>query len=398
MPQLRAAPAPSVEIGVSDPEAALILSLVGDRPRAPAGIDWEEAVGLLRAHGLEGLAAAAHRRAGLLPDRVAAELEPAYRLTGLRSTLTLEAARRARSALADAGIPSLLYKGAALLEDGTYPDPGGRRMDDADLVIPPERADEAVGRLQRAGFEPWSPWIGERVRWLDSVCLTDREAPPGTDEITVDLHWRVRYGRMRYGEATGPDVLWEDADLEGGLPAPGPHFLVLAEHLLKHLHVLVHFPGLADLARLSRRLEEWEWVADRAARHPSARAFGVLFGFLGRELGAPVPAEAGELGGGSWTRRLSRRALDPAALVRSGSPAGGRIRGLLFRWLLAGSPVSALGEVLRTTLPGSRWLRARYGTADGWLPGLYVRYWRDVLRWATGRGRSPVSPNQEFFE
>ncbi|NIP58872.1 MAG: hypothetical protein GWM92_03450, partial [Gemmatimonadetes bacterium] len=52
----------------------------------------------------------------------------------------------------------------------------------------------------------------------------------------------------------------------------------------------------------------------------------------------------------------------------------------------------------RTTLPGPAWLRARYRTRDEWLPGLYLRYWRDVLRWATGRGRSPVSPNQEFFE
>lgn len=398
MPQLRGAPAPSAEVEVSDPEVAFVLSLVGDRPGVPEGIDWEGAVALLRSYGLEGLAVAAHRRSGLLPPWVADELEPAYRFTGLHSALTLEAACRARRALADAGIPSLLYKGAALLEDGTYPDPGARRMDDADMLIPAERADEAVRRLRSDGFEPWSPWTKERVRWLDSVCLTDREAPPGTDEITVDLHWRVRYGRMRYGEEAGPEILWEDADLEGGLPAPGPHFLVLAKHLLKHLHVLVHVPGLADLVRLSRRLEEWEWVADRAGRHPSARSFGVLFGFLRRELAAPVPAEARDLGGGSWTRRLSRRALDPAALVRSGSPGGGRIRGLLFRWLLAGSPLTALGEVLRTTLPGSRWLRARYGTADGWLPGLYVRYWRDVLRWAAGRGRSPVSPNQELFE
>lgn len=397
MSQLRSPAAPSTSLQREDPGVGFLLSLVGGRPRVPPGIDWNDAVDLLRSHGLEGLAVAAHRERELLPPEVVASLEPAYRVTGLHSTLSLEAARRARGALAGAGIAALLYKGAALLEDGTYADPGARRMDDADLLIPPGRADGAVRCLREAGFETWSPWEPARVRWLDSVTLTDVEAPPGVREVSVDLHWRVRYGSVRFGEARGLELLWEGADAERGLPAPGPHLLVVMEHFLKHLRILVHFPGLADLVRICRRTEDWSWVLERARRHPSARAYGVVFEFLHRELGASVPDAALELGGGPWSRRLSRRALEPRRLVRAGAPAGGRIRGLLFRWLLRGSSLDAAGEVVRTALPGPGWLRARYGSPEASLARLYLRYWREVIGWAAGRGPSPVSPNQELL-
>lgn len=381
-----------------DPEAEFVLSLVRSRPRVPAGIDWDEAVRLLRLRGLDGLAMSAHRSRELLPRRVARALEPAYRMTALHTTLTVESARRARAALSSAGIPSLLYKGAALLEDGTYSDPGARRMDDADLLVSPERADEAVRQLRESGFEPWSPWEPDRVRWLDSVCLTDRRAPAEPREVTLDLHWRVRYGSIRFGEAAGAEPLWEGASPEPGLPAPGPHLLVLAEHVLKHFRVLVHFPGLADLVRVCGRVREWDPVLDRARRHRAAPALGVLLGFLAEEVGAPLPAEALRVGGDGRSGRLARRLLDPVRLVREGSPVEGRVKGLLLRWILAGSARAVAGDLLRTVFPGAGWLRARYGDDRTPIVRLRLRYWRDLLRWATHRGRSPVSPNQEFFE
>ena len=115
---------------------AFIERLLGlDVPEPPS--DTAEAAELVRMYGLEGLAIARHRREGaFLPEELVTDFLPAYHMRGLRTTLTLESANRALGVLDRVGVPAVLIKGAALVESGLYPDPGARRMDDADLVVP----------------------------------------------------------------------------------------------------------------------------------------------------------------------------------------------------------------------------------------------------------------------
>lgn len=387
---------------VPSPAAELVVSLLAGDPSPDPSCDRDDVRTLLLRTGLDGLAVALHRDTPFLPRSLARALEPRYLATSLHSTLTLESARRARRLLSGAGIDVLLYKGAALLDAGVHPDPGGRRMDDADLLVHPERADEAVRVLAESGYEPWEPWEPGRLRWLDSVTLTDGHAPSAAEDVTVDLHWRLQYRSLRLGEAgepeSEPDPLWDGADRDRGVPADGPHLVVVAEHLLKHLRVRAHLPGLADLVRLSDRIDDWDAVLARLERRRDAQAFGLLFAVLREDLGAAVPESATRLGGDGWPRRWMRSLLEPVRLVRRVGPADGRARGLLFRWLLGGSLRQAFADVVRTGLPGARWLRARYGSPTVPTPGLLVRYWGDLLRWMAHRGRSPVAPNQGAVE
>jgi hypothetical protein len=220
----------------------------------PAGPDRDRTLELLHYHRLTGLWYAEARDAA--SDELGSELEPEskdrirdqYLRTGLHSTLVVESAQRARAALSDEGIPSIVFKGVALLQNGTYSEPAARSLDDSDLLVPEASAGAAVRALEAAGFEPWVEWDENRVGWLPAFTFSDGQAPDGMS-ISFDLHWRTPYTSFRSGSEEGPGALWEGADLEAGLPAEESHFLLLGEHFLKHLRVVAHVRALGDLVR-----------------------------------------------------------------------------------------------------------------------------------------------------
>ncbi len=298
--------------GPDDPTAQLILSLVGPSFEIPSGVDWTRALDLLHLHALGPLAAATDRAfgGGLLPSGVRSSLDPTYRRTAIHTALTLETAGRARTALTEAGIPSLVFKGAGLVDQGVYPDPGSRPMDDVDLLVRPEDAASAVEALGRSGFLPWTPWEPGRSHWLDSMSFLDETAPPGV-ALAVDLHWRTEYGHMRFGDPEGGSVLWDGADVEAGTPSYEAHLQVVAEHVLKHLRYRVHFPGLADLSRVAEQVADWDEFSRLAASRRTAPAVGLVLDLARSGAGAKIPDDVVQrLGGrGTWvgsTRRWLR--------------------------------------------------------------------------------------------
>lgn len=374
----------------------LVLSVVASRrPVAvPDGVEWDRFVRHLEAHGIRGLAVAAHRTCAFLPPNVAADLEEAYLRTALHTTLTVEAGIRAREALAAAGIPAVLFKGAALMEAGLYADPGSRAMGDADLLVSPDRMGSAVTALRDAGFRPWRPWDPASLGWLDSASFTDERAPEGI-EVTLDLHWRLGYGDLRYGPSDRRQDRRDDSRLVAGRPVPTDHLILLLEHLLKHLHVTTHLRGLGDVVRLSNRIDDWKPVVRALGERGTGRGLARILAGARSTLGATVPDTILEEARSGWWSTAGRAAVDPRRLIRTGPREDGRVGGLLRRWAVLGSPALVLREALYTTLPDRRWLRARYRAPSGTRTSLLLRYWRDVFRWLGGAGPSPVSPNQD---
>lgn len=400
-----------------NPTERFVLSLLGPLPERPAGVDWGRAEELLRFHRLGPLAVAEDRAAGgaLLPDELRESLEPAYRTVSLTNTLLMEAAGRAREALREAGIPVVIFKGGALLESGAYGDPGARPMDDVDLLVPPERAGEAVRTLEASGFAPWEEWSPEKTRWVDAAAFTAAGSPPGIS-LDVDLHWRTEYGGLRFGDPGGGSLLWERRDEASGLPAPEAHLVVIAEHVLKHVRYLVHFHGLADATRVAGRVDDWDRVVELAAGRRASTGIGIILGLVGEELSGPIPATvARRLRPGTPSEALARKVLEPRRLLGRLQPLPGRVGGLVLRALVAGSTRRAVGELAGAAFPDEGWLRARYDAGAGAGPDggeargdgsdaptplwrLRLRYLGDAVRWLGYRGRSPASPNQRFYD
>lgn len=374
-----------------DPAASLLFDVALGRPPRWDAVPPEHAVSLLERHGLAGLAASdARARAGRGSDPQLPEaLLDSWRVQGLRTTLITEAGSRALASLVAAGIPVMRFKGAALLLDGTYADPGARALQDVDLLVQPTDAGAAVAALERAGWVPWSPWTPSRPRWISSLSLDERGAPGGL-ESTVDLHWATPYGRLRHSLPRRPDTLWDGA--RDALPAAESHFVVIAEHFLKHLRVVSHMRGIADLARLGSRLRDADLLVGHARARGSLPGLRLVLELLVRRLGADLPPavvrEVGRPG------RPIPDVLDPEALARVTTPTsrGAALRGA---WGLIGTRRRSAWEVVRVLLPPPVWLRARYPE----VPALARRshYMAELARWAAGSGATPLSPGQETW-
>ena len=366
-----------------------VTSLFGLSEPAPAR-DWTAAGKLLRYHLLEGLAVARDREVGggLMPDSAREAWESVYRVRALETTLVLESAERARDALSEAGIPSLLFKGAALIGEQGYTDPGARRMDDADILVPIADAPAAVAALVEAGFAPITGWEPERVGWVEAVTLRDRDVTRGFTPA-IDLHWRTDYHRLRFG-GERESSLWDGADLEAGYPAPEPHLVLIAEHFLKHLRFVVHVQAYPDLARVASGVADWGRVEELVSGSRLQVGLRALLSVLSRDLGAPIPHPLSDgVPGGLG------ESLGPRALLGRRRAVDGRLKGLMYRRRLLGSTSAVLADLRDVVFPPGGWLVARYrrGGITGWF-----RYLADVARWAVYRGRSPASPNQELFD
>lgn len=369
------------------PEAAAVLDVIAGRLPRVEGEAAATACALLRAHGLAGLAVSELRgRAG---GGVVEALLDAHRVQAFHTTLVLESGERAVSALEAAGVAALPFKGMGLLRAGVYRDPGARAMEDVDLLVEADRVEPALRALEGAGFRPWTPWEPSRREWLASIALADEAAPPGVP-AAVDLHWATPYTRLRLSGPWPRDPLWEGAI--GGVPAPEPHFVVIAEHLLKHLRVVRHLRGVADLVRLSTHLADPPLLVDHARRRGSLPGLRIVLAFLTEGLEIALPAGVLEaVGPDARARAAARRYLNPERLVvEAGVP--GAVEGLVGAWGLVGSRRATLVEWLRVGFPPPRWLRARYPRTHP--ARRRARYLGSLVAWAAGLGPSPLIPSE----
>lgn len=348
------------------------------------------AVTYLAERGLAGLAWSALRRGeGRAEAGVVDGLQGLAALAALRGAEAIDAGRTVRDALRAEGVECLTFKGAALVRSEVW-STEERPFSDVDLLLRPDDASRGIALLGELGLVPWSPWDPRALEWLSAFAM---DLPGSTDDLTVtfDVHWATRYGELRQRPREDPDPLWTDADLHLGVPSVEGHFAMIGDHVLKHLHVMTHFSGLADLVRLLPRIRDPVALFAHAEARSLPDRLPRLMDVLEQTFELPaehfdgLPAALRPSG-----RRLPRAlSLDP--LMSAPPAARGRGGGLALRWAMGASATRDLRDVL---LPGAGWLEARYPTLHSTL-GRRAEHVRRVARWLAGRGPSPVSPNQD---
>lgn len=284
------------------PEAALLLTLA--RPDAERSAvrealgrveDWpgctmlaerERALGILaRAVAVAG-GGVVDEPVGVMLRRLA--MVEAFRMEGLRRRLA-----QSLEALAGAGVPVVLLKGAALaatVYDG-FPD---RPMSDIDLLVRPEHAEPALAALAAAG------WSFDAVPAVHAFYEEHHHLPPARDERDRTLRLEVHTELCSPGHpfAFGAGDAWRGAReiRVDGAAALVPDDATQALHLCIHLawsHGLSSgaWRTLRDLARLvARGRLDWDALVARARAARAARCcYWVLR--LGASLGVlDVPA------------------------------------------------------------------------------------------------------------
>lgn len=239
-----------------------------------------------------------------------------YRRSWAKNQLLFRELGAVLKALADAGIPTLVVKGAAL-SFSCYRDLGARPMSDADVLVPIEKARAAVELLTATGWtSKATPLQGQRAQQLLSrlgVTVRPREAAqcspvfigvrhghgfekPGLAEL--DLHWRLDE-RVRTA-ADGEDAdaaIWQRAVpiTIAGVPTltldPTDQLLHVIAHGV-HWNIVPPWRWVADAAMIIKQEDapiDWPRLVEESLRRGVALPLRDGLAYLARLLRLPIP-------------------------------------------------------------------------------------------------------------
>jgi len=224
-------------------------------------------------------------------NHVAAVLQYSYRENARRNADLLDQLHEVAELFAGAELPIVALKGIGHVLRGVWPDPADRMMNDLDLLVPSDRADEVHERLREAGY----------------VLAPGVEREPDQHHLAA-LRREDRFGAIevhREPVARGwTDALPASEVIASARPAPGlPSVLVpSAEHAaaiaLVHAYLadgawygrVVPLRAVHELRRLDAH-EGVDWVVVRSQLH-RVRRRGLVDEHLvsaWKILGAPAP-------------------------------------------------------------------------------------------------------------
>ncbi|MDX6608721.1 MAG: hypothetical protein QOF85_646 [Solirubrobacterales bacterium] len=273
-------------------EQRLILhAALDDRDGALAAWGrWRQAVDFDAVdHGSTRLLPLVYRNLG--PDsfdaEVAGRLKGLYRRSWSRNQLIFKRAAEALGVLHEIGIETLVTKGASLAIL-SYRDVGVRPMDDVDVLVPIDRAREAIEALVAAG------WKADHEDPLARTQVHHSLGFRGPDGGEMDLHW------FSLWQPASDVALWRaSVPLElGGAKTRAPS--AADQLLLACVHgtpwsPLPPFRWIADAATVIRAAgDELDWghlLAEAERRRLTVATLAAL-GYLRQEFELAVPEAA----------------------------------------------------------------------------------------------------------
>lgn len=243
------------------------------------------------------------RAAGVVDPRLDA-IKSVYRTSWIKNHFILAELEALLLRLETAGIRTMLLKGVALV-DVAYKDRGVRPMTDADVLVPVERAEEAMDVLEAGGLHPALRF----PRRLIGV----RHADEFTDgrRLKCDLHWSVLQECTRQEDNRD---FWA-ASRAFRLGRAPTHVLCPADQLL---HVCMHgsrsgvvqpVMWVADAMTVIESAGDdvdWHRLAAQAIKRRLVFPVGEALRYLRAEFGARIPDTVADRLSAAPTSRTER--------------------------------------------------------------------------------------------
>ena len=273
-------------------EQLLVLHAALD-PAPAAAVAWQRWRGAIEFddvdHGSTRLLPLVYRNlgAGAFDEEVAGRLKGLYRRSWSHNQLIFKRAAGAIGALEGAGIETLVTKGASLALL-SYGDVGVRPMDDVDVLVPLDRATDAIEVLSAAG---WTPDHEDPPAWTR---VHHSLGFAGSDHGEVDLHWFALWQPARDEHLWRASVPLELAGATTLAPCPADQLLLACVHGTPW-SPLPPFRWIADAVTVIRSAGEgleWDRLVAEAERRRLTVATAAALDYLRVEFGAPVPASA----------------------------------------------------------------------------------------------------------
>lgn len=223
--------------------------------------------------------------AGSFDPEVAGRMKGLYRRSWSHNQMLFRRAAGAIARLSEAGIETMVLKGASL-SLLAYGDAGARPMDDVDVLVPIGRRADAVETLRAAG---WRPEKADAGGWASVHHSMGIDGPDGGN---LDLHW------FSLWQPACDEPLWQRAvplELSGTAtlaPCPADQLLLVCVHGTPW-SPLPPFRWIADAATVIRSADEsldWDHLVSEAGRRQLTVASAAALGYLCEEFGLAVPA------------------------------------------------------------------------------------------------------------
>ncbi len=264
-----------------------------------------------------------------------------------RNVILTDDLRPVVSACRERGIPLVALKGLALIHSVYAEDLGARSMSDADLLVPPERGEEAECVLASFGYR--------RIPGHQATFTGGRGTPPTRIDLQTGI-WYLGPDQVRafIERSSVPEaVAHERAGLRIAVPAVEDHLLLIATHAVL-LHGQLRPVWLEDLRRLAEAGPDWETVIAGAREHGLSTPLHAAL-VRARAYGSAVPEETLTALRPRGTER-ARAALIDRMLGRPETPEAGHFLRFLFRPGIGGKFRAAQKHLF----PGTEFLRRRY--------------------------------------
>ena len=205
-----------------------------------------------------------------VPAAVAERLQDDYFRTARDNALYLRALAQSLAALAAAGVPVIVLKGAALAET-VYANLALRPMVDLDLLVHHQDVSTALTTLASLGYVP----VAAEAQTGATVAF-ENEFPlckPGRQDTLLEVHWSL-INSPYYQQRLTTDWFWATAtpyQVEGvAVLCLGPEALLLhlCAHLTFHHHDerLLWLHDVAEVLHVDHDRIDWEELLARAAR------------------------------------------------------------------------------------------------------------------------------------
>jgi Uncharacterised nucleotidyltransferase len=230
-----------------------------------------------------------------MPDDVGEYFSSVLALNRQRNERMLAGVARVAALLNGIGIEPVLLKGCAMLAEGLYPDASLRLMGDADILIPRERAAEAVAALIGAGFATNASEVIVPPGHHHLQPLHDQETGLG-----VELHTDVMSSAPDAVIGTGwfctnaRALEFRGHRVRVPKPTPNAGHCIFHSQIFHSLHARkkIHLRHLLDLALLRARHEaaiDWSALDSRFAAAGLGEVLAAYLHFAEALFGQSVP-------------------------------------------------------------------------------------------------------------
>jgi len=245
----------------------------------------------------------------VMNDPVMQRMKGIYRKSWSRNHFLFRKTARVLALLHGHGIPNMVLKGIpmSLLVYGNH---AVRPMYDMDVMVPPDRTEQALEVLTKAGWTVRNPRLQRfLLKFGRSIDLVDREK----DEL--DLHWHPVF--EMHGGITGSDF-WDHAvslEVAGGktlsLCPADQLFLTLVHGLRCNNEPPIRWvPDAMALMRLPEGSLDWDRLVDQSRKYRVVLPVRDALAYLVGRFDAPVPSpvlQALDREKTGWTDRMVYR-------------------------------------------------------------------------------------------